>query len=141
MEVGDDLFNLRPVDATRTEFSFKSMVDGVNANQGFQISNHGFKLVMNNFSCNFSDLYASVLIKLKEEFNLRTQAVGPDLINPDHAQNEQQNSLSSVKRVLTSHLSSKFQLDKCAGSTLCMHDHTLHGCSQMIWTVRLFKCW
>lgn len=46
VEVGEDSFIVCPVEAAKFDFSVHTVADGVNANQGFQISNHDFKLVL-----------------------------------------------------------------------------------------------
>lgn len=76
-----------------------------------------------------SDLYAGLLIKLKEEFNLMAQSVVTDSIFPASVQNEQQMAINPGKKGLTSPLSRNFQKQNRAGSTQCMADLSLHGCS------------
>lgn len=71
--------NLCLIEASKDEISFKSVAERVNVNQGFQVSNHGSKLVMGNVSCNFFDLYVGLLKKLKEDFKLIGHGVGSEV--------------------------------------------------------------
>lgn len=98
--VGDvDVLKLCPVEATTTYSSFTSVAGRAIDNQGFQVPNLGSKLVLDNLSCNFYDLYARLLKELKEDFKLMSHSGGSNINVNVLGQDEQQNHLCHATRV------------------------------------------
>lgn len=94
-KVGEFAFNVYPKEGANVGIHLKSLTGNVNSNQGFQIFNHGLKVVIDNISCNFSYLYTGFLNKLRVEFNLIGHGVFNDSSLPVRVQNEHQLVLNS----------------------------------------------